>query len=58
MIHYDGKTYRANEFLAVNLNRIGMTELDGETWGEYTGRCRDYVLDRAKSLGMVKKERV
>ena len=58
MIHYDGKAYRANEFLAVNLKRIGMAELDGETWGEYTGRCRDYVLDRAKSLGMVKKERV
>jgi len=57
-IKYDGKTYRANEFLAVNLQRIGMTELDGETWGEYTGRCRTYVLDRAKSLGMVKKERV
>jgi len=57
-IRYDGQEYRHNEFLAVNLKRIGMMEKDGETWGEYTERCRNYVLKQAKSVGVDKGKRV
>lgn len=54
MIRYDGKSYRINAFLAANLKKMGMIEKDGESWGEYTERCRNYVLDKAKSVGMDK----
>ena len=57
-IRYEGKSYRANEFLVTNLKKMDMMQKDGESWGEYTERCRNYVLDKAKSVGVDKGKRV
>jgi len=35
-----------------------MMQKDGESWGEYTERCRNYVSNKKKSVGVDKGKRV